>query len=32
LVGRDFEKQSATLTDRVEKALGDAQGRLGSIA
>jgi hypothetical protein len=32
LVGRDFEKQSAALRDRVEKVLGDAQVSPGSIA
>jgi hypothetical protein len=31
-LGRDLYKQSGTLTTRVEKAWGDAQSRISSIA
>jgi hypothetical protein len=32
LVRRDLEKQSDTLSNRVEKILGEAQDRLSSVA
>jgi hypothetical protein len=32
LVRKDLGKQSGTLSNRVEKILGEARGRLGSVA